>query len=103
MIKVSVLYPNNEGGKFNIDYYLNSHIPMVREKLGSALKGVAVDLGLGSEEPGSRAPYVAMGHLFFDSMEDFESAFGANIEAFKKDVPNYTDIEPTVQISEVKL
>ena len=43
MIKVSVFYPNNEGCRFDMDYYCNSHIPMVREKLGADLKGVSVE------------------------------------------------------------
>jgi hypothetical protein len=30
MIKVSVLYPNNEGSKFDMSYYCNTHIPMVQ-------------------------------------------------------------------------
>jgi len=46
MIKVSVFYPNEEGKKFDMDYYLNSHIPMVQEKVGAALKGGAVEQGL---------------------------------------------------------
>jgi hypothetical protein len=29
MIKVSVFYANEEGKKFDMDYYLNSHIPLV--------------------------------------------------------------------------
>jgi hypothetical protein len=39
MIKVSVFYSLKEDFKFDMDYYTNSHIPMVGEKLGSALKG----------------------------------------------------------------
>jgi len=46
MIKVSVLYPNNEGSKFDMSYYCNSHIPMVQEKLGKVCKGVAVEQGV---------------------------------------------------------
>ena len=103
MIKVSVLYPSDRGSRFDRDYYLNRHIPMVRKRLGSSLKGISVDFGLDGKDPGSRPPFLAMGHLLFDSLDDFEAAFGANLETFKKDVPNYTDIEPTVQISEVKL
>jgi uncharacterized protein (TIGR02118 family) len=103
MIKVSVLYPNEEGKKFDMDYYLNSHIPMVQEKLGDALKGGAVEQGLGGAEPGSSAIYVAMAHLLFDSVETFQSAFGPHSEAIMADVPNYTDILPTIQISEVKM
>jgi uncharacterized protein (TIGR02118 family) len=71
MIKVSVLYPNEEGKKFDMDYYCNSHIPMVQEKLGAALKGGAVEQGLSGPEPGSPATYVAMGHLQFESVEAF--------------------------------
>ena len=103
MIKVSVLYPNNEGSQFDIDYYCNSHIPLVQEKLGAACKGVAVEQGLGGAEPGSRATYIAMGHLSFDSVEAFQTAFGPHAEAILEDIPNYTDTQPAIQISEVKI
>ena len=103
MIKVSVFYPNDEGCKFDMDYYCNSHMPMVREKLGEAVKGVAVEQGLGGAEPGSPATYVAMGHLLFDSVEAFQDAFGPHAEAIMGDIPNYTDVQPTIQISEVKI
>jgi hypothetical protein len=42
MIKVSVLYPNAAGTKFDMAYYLNHHIPMVLRLVGSALKEVSV-------------------------------------------------------------
>lgn len=103
MIKVSVFYPNEEGKKFDMDYYLNSHIPMVQEKVGAALKGGAVEQGLSGIEPGSPATYVAMGYLLFDSVEAFQSAFGPHSEAIMADIPNYTDIQPTFQISEMKM
>ena len=101
MIKVSVLYPNGEGKKFDIDYYMNNHIPMVQEELGAALKACNVDQGLGGPEPGSPAAFVAMAHLLFDSVEAFQGAFGPNAEAITEDIPNYTDIEPMFQISDV--
>ena len=103
MIKVSVLYPNNEGSKFDMDYYCDSHIPMVQQKLGTAVKEVAVEQGLGGAEPGSRPTYVTMGHLYFESVDAFRAAFGPHAEAIMGDIPNYTDIQPTMQISEVKI
>ena len=96
MIKVSVFYPNNEGSKFDIDYYCNRHIPMVREKLGAACKGAAVEQGMSGANPGSRPGFVAMGHLYFDSAEAFQTAFGPHAQAIMADIPNYTDIEPTI-------
>jgi uncharacterized protein (TIGR02118 family) len=103
MIKVSVFYPNEEGKKFDMEYYLNKHLPMVQQKLGTALKGGAVEQGLGGAEPGSRATYIAMGHLYFDSVEAFQTAFGPHAESIMGDIPNYTDIQPTIQVSEVKM
>ena len=103
MIKLSVFYPNEKGKKFDMDYYINSHIPMIQKKVGAAIKGGAVEQGLSGAEPGSPATYVAMGHLLFDSVEAFQNAFGPHAETIMADVPNYTDIQPVIQISEVKM
>jgi uncharacterized protein (TIGR02118 family) len=103
MIKVSVFYPNNEGSKFDIDYYCNRHIPMVREKLGAACKSAAVEQGVAGPTPGSRPAFIAMGQIYFDSVAAFQTAFGPHAEAIMADIPNYTDIQPTLQISEVKM
>ena len=52
MIKVSVLYENTPGQKFDMAYYCTKHIPMVRQKLGAACKRAEIDQGLAG---GSRA------------------------------------------------
>jgi uncharacterized protein (TIGR02118 family) len=103
MIKVSVFYPDREGSKFDMNYYCKTHMPMVRQKLGAACKGVAVEQGIGGATPGSRPGFIAMGHLYFDSMEVFQTTFGPHAEAIMADIPNYTDIQPTIQFSEVKI
>jgi uncharacterized protein (TIGR02118 family) len=46
VIKVSVLYPNTAGCKFDMGYYLNQHMPMVQQKLGPACKRMAVEEGI---------------------------------------------------------
>ena len=103
MIKLSALYPNNEDSKFDMGYYCETHIPMVQKKLGTACKRVAVEQGLGGATPGSRATYIAMGHLYFVSIEAFQVAFGPHTEAIMGDIPNYTNVQPVIQISEVKI
>ena len=103
MIKVSVLYPQKAGAKFDMDYYCDSHMPLVQGKLKPALKGMAVDKGLAGGAPGAPPSYVAMCHLWFDSVDAFERAFEHAGGAITSDIPNYTDIEPIVQISEVML
>ncbi len=103
MIKVSVLYPQKDGARFDMSYYVSSHMPMVRQKLGAACKGVAVEQGLAGGSPGAPPAYTAMGHLLFDSVEAFQTAFGPHAATIMADIPNYTNIEPVIQVSDVKL
>jgi uncharacterized protein (TIGR02118 family) len=103
MIQYSVFYPNLAGKRFDIDYYCNRHMPMVLEKLGAACKGAVVETGISGVEPGSEATYIAIGRLYFDSVESYRAAFTPHVAVFRADIPNYTDITPARQISEVKL
>ena len=103
MIKVSVLYPNGEGKSFDMDYYCNKHVPMVAKLLGDSVKSASVEKGLAGAAPGSTAAFAAMGNLYFNSMEEFGNSFGPNADRIMADLPNFTNIEPTVQISEVMI
>ena len=101
MIRLSVLYPATEGARFDKDYYIASHIPLCREKLGDALRGVSVAFGVSGAAPGSPAPYVCIAHLDFDSVESFQQAFMGAAPALGADLKNYSDIQAVVQVSEV--
>ena len=103
MIIVSVLYPSGVGSKFDMDYYLQRHIPMVQRRLGAPLKRVAVERGLVGGAPGAPPPYLAAAHLYFESVEAFQGAFAPHAGPIMSDVPNYTNTTPLIQISEVSL
>ena len=103
MIKVSVLYPNASDARFDMAYYLDRHMPMVRDLMGGALKGMNVEQGLAGGQPGVAAPYIALAHLLFESVDAFQAAFGQHSDAILADIPNYTNTQPTVQVSQVKL
>ena len=103
MIKVSVLYPNTVGCKSDMGYYLNQHMPMVQQKLGPACKRMAVEEGIAGGAPGMPVTYVAMGHLYFDSTDALSDRLRPHAQAILADIPNYTNTQPTIQISEVKL
>ncbi|WP_285834458.1 EthD family reductase [Kangiella sp. TOML190] len=102
MIKVSVMYPNSSEATFDVNYYLEKHMPMVSDLLGESLKDSSVDLGITSGENGEPPIYVAIAHMSFDSVDAFKQSFGANLEQIQGDTVNFTDITPEVQISEIR-
>ena len=101
MIKVSVMYPNQAGARFDHDYYRDKHMPMVKAKMGDACKFYTVDKGLAGGAPGAPATYVGMCHIYCDSVASFQAGMGPHMLEIMGDIANYTDVEPLIQISEV--
>lgn len=105
MTRISLLYPRAAGRRFDMDYYLDTHMPLSIRLLGKhpGFKGVSVDRGVGGAVPGAPAPYVAMCHFLFGTAEQFMEAFLPNAAVLQGDIANYTDIEPVIQLSEVMI
>ena len=101
MIKVSVMYPHAPGARFDHAYYRDKHMPLVKARMGDSCRYYTVDKGLAGGAPGAPAVYIAMCHLFCDSVEAFQQGFGPHTKEIMADIPNYTDLQPVVQISEV--
>ncbi len=102
MIRISVLYPNESGKKFDLDYYSHRHMKLVAERLKSfGLIRTEVDRGLAGGAPKSAAPYVCIGHVYFDSVDGFQKGMNTHGKEIMGDIPNYTDIAPQIQISEI--
>jgi uncharacterized protein (TIGR02118 family) len=104
MVCISVVYPNATGGKFDHDYYAQRHMPLVMERCKSlGLIRYEVDRGLAGGAPGSPAPFTCIGRLYFNTVEEFQAAMGAHGPELLGDVPNYTDIELQIQVSQTAL
>lgn len=102
MFKVAILYPNGEGKTFDMDYYGNKHMPMVAEFLGKNLKFYEIDKGIAGRTPNDKVPYLAVGYFYVKDVAEYNKAIGQNIDAIISDFKNYTNIQPIIQISEVK-
>jgi uncharacterized protein (TIGR02118 family) len=101
MIKISVMYPNASGVHFDHDYYRDVHMPLVQLRLGSSISSYNIDKGLSGGAPGSEAPYVALCHLYSESVAAFEAGIAPHAEELNGDIPNFTNASPVYQISEV--
>jgi len=70
---------------------------------GKGYRGVSVERGLGGASPGSAPSYIAMCHYLFDTADDFMAAFMPHAAELQGDMPNYTDIDAIIQVSEVAI
>jgi uncharacterized protein (TIGR02118 family) len=102
MFKVAILYPNGENKTFDMDYYEKKHMPMVAGLLGKNLKFYEIDKGVGGRTPNDKAPFVAIGYFFVSDVAEYNKAIAQNIDTIRLDIQKYTNIQPTVQISEIK-
>jgi uncharacterized protein (TIGR02118 family) len=103
MIRVSFLYPNKPGSHFDGEYYIGKHMPLVIDRLGSAVKAVSAEIGISGAMPGSEPPYAAHCAFTFESVQAFTQAVMPHYAELQADIPNYTDIEPVVQISDLRI
>ena len=102
MVKVSVLYPSKPGNHFDAEYYLRVHMPMAKRLLGVAIKAISIEIGIAGGAPGEAAPYAAIVGFTCDTVEAFMAAFMPVMGQLQADIPNYTDIVPQIQVSEIR-
>ncbi len=101
MIVVSVMYPTVDGSKFDYDYYVSTHIPLVNKHWsGKGLEGVKLLKGLAGGGPEEPPIYQVMALLEFTSTEALQNCMGSGAEEIMADVANFTDVQPALQVSE---
>ena len=101
MIVVSVMYPGASEGSFDERYYMEKHIPLVRDRwTGLGLKDVQVLRGTGTPD-GSPPMYRTIALLTFGSLAEFQAAGKAHGREIFADIPQFTTVQPVVQINEV--
>jgi len=95
------MYPNREGTRFDLGYYRTTHMALVAKHLkpfGLIKTEVLKGLSNGGGQP---APYVCIGSLYFETVDGYEKGIAASAGALRGDIPNFTDLTPIRQISEV--
>lgn len=102
LFKVAILYPNGEGKTFDMDYYERTHMPMVAGFLGKNLKFYEIDKGIAGRTPNDKVPYLAVGYFYVKDIAEYNKAIGQHRDAVISDFKNYTNIQPVIQISEVR-
>ena len=102
MFKVAILYPNGEDKTFDMDYYEKKHMPMVAGFLGKNLRFYEITKGISGRTPTDKVPFLAIGYFYITDVSEYNKAIAQNRDAVINDFKNYTNIQPVVQISEIK-
>ena len=94
MIRVSMMYPVTDGATFDLEYYNTTHMGdivkrtpgVVRYEIDEAIDG----------------PYFVIGHIYFESTAALEAATnGPTADEAWADVPNFTNLQPVMQVSRI--
>jgi uncharacterized protein (TIGR02118 family) len=102
MIRVTVTYPNQPGARFDMNYYTSKHMPLVEKCLRSrGMRGWSVDKPQAGLPPAMQPDFLIQAQIMFDDPAAFQAAMATEGATLMGDIPNFTDIQPRVQVNEV--
>ena len=101
MVKLTVMYPRHEGCQFDMDYYTQKHIAI--HKADPAVLGIVIEEGQNAFRALGVPEMVCVAHFFYESIGKLNESRTPEKGARQlADIPNFTDITPCDQISEVE-
>jgi uncharacterized protein (TIGR02118 family) len=97
LITLTALYPKTDDSTFDMDYYVNTHLPLVSERIGAV---VSTSASAGTDF-GGPTPYMCVGVINIESMDALATAFGAHGDEIMGDIPNFTNVAPVIYVGDV--
>lgn len=94
------MYPNSAGSYFDLDYYLATHVPLVKSRLGGLGLQSLLLLRGATMLDGSPATYQVIAQLTFASLHQLQDALGKHGDEIIANIPRYTNVQPIIQINE---
>jgi uncharacterized protein (TIGR02118 family) len=103
MIRLTVLYPNLKGSRFDFDYYVNVHTPLAKRRFGDCVVSWEIDRGIEGENSGDLPAYQVAAFITFTSLEEFRKVMAEHGAELRGDFIKYTDVYPRFLISNVEV
>lgn len=101
MIRMTILYPKTSESRFDLDYYLNHHLALVQARLYGLLVRAETDVGIDNALSDQPAPYHIVGYALFNTLEDMQTGLAAHGAEIMADIPNFSNVQPQIQIGSV--
>lgn len=95
MYAITILYPAGDDTTFDMDYYVGTHMPMFADAIGSDnLDGWGVAKPHGDE-------YHCVAWAMVSDLDAYNAAMAEHGKTLVGDVPNFTNVRPTMINTEV--
>jgi uncharacterized protein (TIGR02118 family) len=92
---LTILYPNGDGVKWDVDYYRTGHMPLIMKLYGTkAIKRFELRKG-DKNMAGAQPDYIGTVNIYIADAKAFEEAGKAHGQALRDDVPHFSSVMPT--------
>ena len=102
MIRLTILYPNEEGSFFDWDYYINIHTPLAKRCYGNAVVRWEIDRGIHGEQSEDAAPYMVAAFITLTSTSALDEVRATHGIKLKADFKNYTNVYPVYLVTNIR-
>jgi uncharacterized protein (TIGR02118 family) len=87
---MTIVYQNSPNVRFDFDYYINTHMPLIMRLYGKSISRFELRRGLPGAD-GAPPPYVATITIWIADPKAFDEAAAIHQAGLRADVPKFTD------------
>lgn len=91
---LTILYPNSEGVRWDVDYYRTHHMPLIMKLYGEqAIKRFELRKGA-TGQTGGPPPYIGSVNIYINDQKAFDAAGAEHGKTLVADVPHFSSVMP---------
>ncbi|MDO5691704.1 MAG: EthD family reductase [Pseudomonadota bacterium] len=102
MFRVTIIYPDQPGARFDQDYYLKKHVPTMKQLLQGmpGFLNISVERSFDASSWGASFALMTC-HYTFDSLQNTMLAMSDLAGQMRADIPKFSNVVPTVYVNEL--
>ena len=91
---LTILYPNSEGVRWDVEYYRTHHMPLIMRLYGQeAIKRFELRKGT-TDQKGGSPPYIGTVNIYINDQKAFDAAGAQHGKTLVADVPHFSSVMP---------
>jgi len=92
---LTILYPNSDGVRWDVDYYKKGHMPLIMKLYGEkAIKRFELRKGDAGMAPNSKPDFIGTVNIYINDQAAFDAAGKQHTKTLVDDVPHFSSVMP---------